>query len=172
MREPLEGVARAGVVVITRSDVSDLARPIERAVRRWNPGVPVFRASMEPEAWVEHRTGAQFDLAPAPFRRAGVFCGLGNPQSFLRTLERMGVPVVGSVEFEDHHRYRPHELRFTACQLRAKGATALVTTGKDSVNLCDGCDELVAPLEIYWLKVRMRIEGETELVREIEKRLR
>ena len=171
LREPVEGLARAGVVLITRSDVSDLAPAIERVVRRWNPHVPVLRASMEPEAWVEHKTGARFDLAHAPFGQAGVFCGLGNPQSFLRTLQRMGVPVVGSAEFEDHHRYRARELRCAAYQLWKKGATALVTTEKDSVNLCEGCDDLAAPLGIYWLKVRMRIEGEEELVREIEKGL-
>jgi tetraacyldisaccharide 4'-kinase len=171
LREPVEGLARADVVLITRSDVSDLAPAIERVVRQWNPRVPVLRAWMEPEAWVEHKTGARFPLEQAPFGPAGVFCGLGNPQSFLRTLQRMGVRVVGSVEFDDHHRYGPRELLYTAYQLQAKGATALVITEKDSVNLCEGCDELVAPLGIYWLKVRMRIEGEEELVREIQGRL-
>ena len=171
LREPAAGMARADVVLITRSDVSDMTPAIERAVLRWKPRVPVFRASMEPEAWVEHKTGTWFDLAHAPFKRAGVFCGLGNPQSFLRTLRRMGVQVAGSVEFDDHHRYRARELRHLSHELRKQGATALVTTEKDSVNLCDGCDELVAPLGIYWLKVRMRIEGEEELVKEIERRL-
>lgn len=172
LREPVAGLARADVVLVTRSDVSDLAPEIERMVRRWKPGVPVFRASVEPEAWVMNKTGARFEPARPPFQQVGMFCGLGNPQSFLRTLARMGVAPVDWVEFADHHRYRPHELRRTAQQLREKGATALVTTEKDAVNLCDGCDEMVAPLEIYWLKVRMNIEGEAELVREIERRLR
>jgi 3-deoxy-D-manno-octulosonic-acid transferase len=171
LREPVAGLARADVVLITRSDVSDLAPAIERTVRRWNPGVPVLRASMEPEAWVMNQTGQRFEPARPPFQQVGMFCGLGNPQSFLRTLARMGLSPVDWVEFEDHHRYRPHELRRTARQLRQQGATALVTTEKDAVNLCDGCAELVAPLEIYWLKVRMKIEGEAELVREIERRL-
>ncbi|HMC61251.1 MAG TPA: tetraacyldisaccharide 4'-kinase [Candidatus Solibacter sp.] len=171
LREPVAGLERADVVLITRSDVSDMAPAIERVVRRWKPRVPVFRASMEPESWVEHKTGTWFDLAHAPLERAGVFCGLGNPQSFLRTLRRMGVQVAGSVEFHDHHRYRPHELRYLSHELRKQGATALVTTEKDSLNLCDGCDELAAPLGIYWLKVRMRIEGAEELVKEIERRL-
>ena len=70
--------------------------------------------------------------------RAGVFCGLGNPQSFYRTLEALGVRYVDCVEFEDHHRYLPNELMRIAEQFRRKGATALVTTEKDAVNLCDG----------------------------------
>ena len=171
LREPLSGLARADVVLITRADASDLEPAIEREVRRWASGVPVLRAWMEPEFWVAQRTGARYELTQTPFGAVGVFCGLGNPQSFLRTLARMNVPVVGSVEFEDHHRYRAREVRWSAYQLRKQGATALVTTEKDSVNLCDGCAELSAPLEIYWLKVRMRIEGEEALVKEIRKRL-
>src|SRR5205823_11838664 len=102
----------------------------------------------------------------------GVFCGLGNPQSFLKTLARLGVDPVDCIQFEDHHRYRPYELRRLAQQVREKRAKALVTTEKDVVNLCDDCDALVAPLPIYWLKVRMRIEGEAELLKLIESRLR
>ena len=171
LREPVSGLARADVVLITRSDASDLTPAIEREVRRWAPAVPVLRAWMEPEFWVEQKTGARYEVTRVPFGAVGVFCGLGNPQSFLRTLARMNVPVVGSVEFEDHHRYRARDVRWSAYQLRKQGATALVTTEKDSVNLCDDCADFSAPLKIYWLKVRMRIEGEEALVSEIRKRL-
>jgi tetraacyldisaccharide-1-P 4'-kinase len=75
------------------------------------------------------------------------------------------------VEFEDHHRYRPNELMRIAEQLRRRGATALVTTEKDAVNLCDGADELLAPLPLYWLKIGMLIENEVELLDEIERRI-
>jgi tetraacyldisaccharide 4'-kinase len=166
----VEGLARADLILITRSEVSDLVPAIERSVRRWNPHAPVFRASIQPRAWVEHRTGREYGPAERPFERAGVFCGLGNPESFRRTLERMGVAPVDWVEFDDHHRYRPRELRRISEQLRAKGATALVTTEKDAVNLCESCDEMVAPLPLYWLKVSMTIEREEEFVREIVRR--
>lgn len=171
LREPVEGLARAQVILITRSEFSDLAPAIERSVRLVNPGAPVFRASIQPRAWVEHRTDRRYGPAERPFERAGAFCGLGNPLSFRRTLERMGVSPVDWVEFDDHHRYRPRELRRIAAQLGAKGATALVTTEKDAVNLCESCDDLVAPLPLYWLQVSMAIEGEERFVAEIERRM-
>ncbi len=111
LREPMEGFARADMIVITRSELSGAAPMIERTVARWNPQAPVFRASIAPEAWVENRTGAEYPIEKRPFRRAGAFCGLGNPQAFLRTLQRVGVDPLDWVEFADHHRYRPHELR-------------------------------------------------------------
>ena len=170
LREPLGGLARASIVLITRSQFSDLADAVERETRRWNPDAPIFRACLEPRAWVDHRSGTRHSLEARPFERAGAICGLGNPQSFRRTLEQMGVAPVDWVEFEDHHRYRPTELRRVAHQFAGHGATAIATTEKDAVNLCEGSDHLTAPLAIYWLQVAMKIEREKEFVREIERR--
>ena len=163
LREPVEGVARADAILITRCEASDLAPVIEREVRQWNPRAPVFRASVGAEGWVEHRSGRQADKLP--FRRVGMFCGLGNPRSFRCTLEALGVEVVDSVEYDDHHRYRPRELRHIAAQFREHGAEAAVTTEKDAINLCEGADDLLAPLPLYWLKVGMRIQGEGDLMK-------
>ena len=171
LRESLPGLARANLILITRSQLSDLSAAIERQVRRWNLRAPVFRAGIEPQAWVEHRTGRRHSPAERPFEGAGVFCGLGNPEAFRRTLGRMGVEPVAWVDFEDHHRYRARELRHISEGMRAQGATALVTTEKDVMNLCEGSDELLAPLPLYWLKIGMTIERESEFVSEIERRL-
>jgi len=171
LREPVSGLARADVVIITRSEFSDLGCAIEREVRQWNPSVAVFHGRLRADGWVEHRTGRRFSISDAPFDKAAAFCGLGNPQAFHRTLERVGVRLVDWLEFRDHHRYRPHELRHMAEQFQAKGAAAIVTTEKDTVNLCEGCDDLLAPLPLYWLAVTLEIEREEEFLREIEQRL-
>ena len=164
LREPVGSLSRASAIVITRSQFSDLASAIENAVRRANPNVPIFRAGIEPEAWVDAATGASHPLARPPFAFAGAFCGLGNPQSFRRTLERLGVEPAAWFEFDDHHRYRLRELRSMAHQAGVADSTALVTTEKDAVNLCAGFRDATAPLEIYWLKVRMTIDREAEFL--------
>ncbi len=171
LREPPAGLGRAGIIVITRSAFSDLGDAVEREARRWNPLAPVFRADVQPRAWVDHRTGARSSPEARPFDRAGVICGVGNPQSFRRTLERMGVEPVDWLDFEDHHRYRPNELRRVAQQFRAHGATAMAITEKDAVNLCESADDQVAPLHIYWLQVAMQIDREDEFLSEIERRM-
>ncbi|MGA9627618.1 MAG: hypothetical protein WBL65_26720 [Bryobacteraceae bacterium] len=55
--------------------------------------------------------------------------------------------------------------------MRAKGATPLVTTEKYVMNLCEPSDDLLAPLPLYWLKVGMTIERESEFMSEIERRI-
>jgi 3-deoxy-D-manno-octulosonic-acid transferase len=171
LREPAGALARAHIVLITRSESSDLPAAIERLVSRWNPRAPIFRALVEPVAWVEHRTGREFAPAEAPFRRAGAFCGVGNPQSFRRTLAGLEIETAEWIEFEDHHRYRPRELRRIVQKARDEGAAALVTTEKDAINMCEDCDELLAPLPLFWLKVRMRVAGEGAFLDEVMGRL-
>jgi len=168
LREPLAGLARADLIVITRSDTTDLGPAIERIVRRHNVRAPLIHAWVEPLRWVEHRTGALHGVGEIAFDRAGAFCGLGNPHGFRRTLTKLGARVVDWIEFDDHHRYTPDELRRIAGQFLAKGVTAILTTEKDSVNLCDACDDLLAPLALYWLEIAMRFDNEAALMRSIE----
>ena len=172
LREPPESLGRADIVLITRDRYSDMSDAIEHAIKRWNPRAPVFRAWVEPVAWVAHGTGEAFPISGIPFRRCAAFCGLGNPESFRRTLAQMGVEPVEWVDFDDHHCYNPAEVRRLAHHFESKGADAIVTTQKDAVNLCDSASELLKPLPLYWLKVAMVVDRETELIDEIEKGLK
>jgi hypothetical protein len=45
MREPVQALARADAIVITRSEASDLGPAIEREVRQWNPRAPIYRST-------------------------------------------------------------------------------------------------------------------------------
>lgn len=172
LREPLDALGRADVILITRAGDSDLPCAIERTVRRWNARAPVFRAFVEPREWVEHRSGEKFAAREVPFEQPGVFCGLGNPQTFRVTLRRLGIEPVEWIDFEDHHHYRPDELRRITHLLLAKGAKSVITTEKDAVNLCEACDDLLMPLPLYWLKIGMRVDREREFLDEIGRRLR
>ncbi len=170
LREPLTALARASIFLITRSDQSDLPASIEAPLRSHNPQAPIFRARLEPRAWVNCRTGERHSLHEPPFERAAAFCGVGNPQSFRRMLESLGVPLVDWHEFGDHHRYRPHEMKRIRAHALAKAASALVTTAKDAVKL-EATAELAAPLSLYWLDVEFAIEHQDRFMSEIAKRL-
>ena len=72
LREPLEGLARADIILITRSEFSDLAPAIERLVRRWNPqraGLPRARGAAG-VGGASHRAQHRH-RGERPFERAG-----------------------------------------------------------------------------------------------------
>lgn len=146
LREPFTALARATAVVITRAEGRHVG--IENLIRRYNPQVPMFRA----------RVLAQGDLPNGP---VAAFCGLGQPRTFWRTLETLGIRAAPRMVFADHHRYTAGDLEEIRRQAADAGAEALVTTEKDMMNLPAGVEP---PLKIYCLRIGIEIENEAELL--------
>ena len=120
LREPASGLQRAHIVLITRCDASDAVPAIERAVRQWNADAPIFRASVAPNAWVSQATGERSPLNRPPFTRAGGFLRPRQSGFVLAHPEGRWCRIGGSVEFADHHHYRPNELRHLSFQIRSQ----------------------------------------------------
>ena len=169
LREPISSLARADVFVITRSEFAPRTFDIERALRMHSASAPVFHAHVAPEYWVDAASGLR--VATLPFSRVAGFCGLGNHQAFWRMLKTLGIQPVDRVAFDDHHAYRPSEMRRLAQQFLALKAEAAVTTEKDAINFCEGCPALMGTLPVFWLKIRMEIERADEFLRFVESRL-
>ena len=161
-REPATSLRRATAIVVTRIAPRQRITGLERLLRSYNPSAPIFHSSVVPQRWISVESNS---LEEPAFQRVAAFCGLGHPDSFWRTLEALGLEVVFSWAFGDHHSYRPEELERLAAQAVAAGAEALVTTEKDALNLREDAPALVAPLKLYWLKIGIEIEKEEELLR-------
>ncbi len=158
LREPLASLARASVIVLTRTKPWETWEGLQSELRRYNSDAPIFFARTEPEALVEATTGEEKPLAWLIARPSLAFCGVANPDAFWESLERIGVPLLERISFPDHHRYsRSDAQRLTDVALRS-GADALVTTEKDLVNL----PHLLSAL--YWLKTRLIVDRPEELL--------
>jgi tetraacyldisaccharide 4'-kinase len=129
LRESRTALARAGVIVITRSNHSPA---VEAAVRR-DSDAPIFYARTE------------LDSVSAPFhphlteqeareKKLFAFCGIGNPQAFIADLRDWGFQIVGHRFFRDHHRYFPQDIREIEAAARSLGAGGVICTEKDSFN--------------------------------------
>lgn len=134
LREPLTALARADIVVITRSAG---APAIEKKLRRHTPA-PIFYAQTELEA-ILPVPAASPAVAPLPApgnTRFFSFCGIGNPAGFRDDLnKRWGFQLVDAKCFRDHHAYTSYDLRKIEREAQAAGAEALVCTEKDVYNL-------------------------------------
>jgi tetraacyldisaccharide 4'-kinase len=170
LREPLECMERAQILVVTRANNDGRYNAIARRLREYNLRAPIFRARLRPRGWRDYATGEPTDSLTR--KRVAAFCGLGNPQSFWDTLEALGVEVVFRWTFDDHHAYKPTELIRVAQQARQHGAEMLVTTEKDRINCPPHLEKKIAPLKLAWLEVEMEVEGEGELLREVLGRAR
>jgi tetraacyldisaccharide 4'-kinase len=141
LREPLSALRRADAVVVREEELALVQRRVLGLVRA---GVPVWavRRRLEVEA-----SG----------RPVVAFCAIARPEGFWAGLRAAGVEVVDAAAFPDHHRYTESDMRGLAKRLRACGAEAFCTTGKDAVKLTA---ELRAGLEAAGPIVIARLETE------------
>ncbi len=132
LREPMAGLGRAGVVVLTRCDlVSEYAlAQIEAQVLQVNPDLPITRSIHAPVS-VHHADGFSSNLEGLRGKKVFACCGLGNPASFLRTVEACGCQLLGSRTFNDHHTYTDRDLADLHERARSFGAELLLTSQKD-----------------------------------------
>jgi 3-deoxy-D-manno-octulosonic-acid transferase len=168
LREPMEGLARASVFVITRADAVSSTAAIEAKLKEYNPGAPVFRSRTVPREWVSVFTDERYAADALPFERTLAFCGLGNPGAFWQAVRELGIAPLDCVEYGDHHQYTPREVRRLGQVGRALRVEALLTTEKDVVNLCDDTEEVTAPVKMLWLRIEVEIENEAEFLRLLE----
>jgi 3-deoxy-D-manno-octulosonic-acid transferase len=166
LREPLDGLARASAFLITRANTVPNGKTIETILRRYNPTAPVFHARTVASYWTDF-DGAT--LSPGEFRsaRAIAFCGLGNPESFWRSLDELGVVPLERYAWGDHHRYTPAELRRLVRRARDIGADVLLTTAKDALNLDRDYRSIAGSLRLFWLEISVEIDRREELIRAI-----
>ena len=162
LREPIDAVRRASAFVITRTECNRPADGIEKRLREYNPDAPIFRSRVVPQAWVNFTTGDVYAPGNIPFKKTLAFCGLGNPQSFWRTLDSLNIHPLQCVDFDDHHRYTAREIQRMGLLVKALQLDALLTTEKDVVNFCESTEAIVAPAKILWLKISLEIENEAE----------
>jgi len=131
LREPPAALRRADLVILTRVDQ---AEPGTLEALRRELGAPV-EAIHRPVA-VRHLASRKvFGLDWLRDRPVHAFCGVGNPESFRRTLQAAGARVVMFRSFPDHHRYTPSDRRRLDAEAREFMAEALVTTEKDAAGL-------------------------------------
>ena len=182
LREPRRQLRRAGAVVLTRSNAIEAAElaplriEIETLVGAKGSHEANSQTKGRPIVYGEHRPvglnsgrGEQVELAALRGKKVLAFCGIGNPQAFAGTLERLGAEVVELKCFDDHVEYDEGVFEELAALRDERRAQWLVTTEKDWVKLREFAAAEYTD-DLYWLKVEMVLgEGETELRREIER---
>ena len=165
LREPLSSMARADLLVFTRTGTNPGAMA---AIETLKDG-QVFAARTNVLGFRKHggdgRLLSMEEMGAGPFF---AFCGIGNPAAFVRDLENLGLPVFGKQAFADHHRYTPLDASLLLHSAEEAGAAAFVTTEKDEKNL-KAAD--FGDVPVYFAVIEFEIPEEAALLAEIERRL-
>ncbi|MDR1978122.1 MAG: tetraacyldisaccharide 4'-kinase [Synergistaceae bacterium] len=139
LRESPSALRRAHIVVVTKVEQVDgpTLSALRRKLARFVPEDRIFDARLKVVDWVFCARSRDF----RPFegsvqgRKLMAFSAIGNPGSFIRSLEREGACVVGQRHFRDHHAYSEEDMKTLYAQRAACEAEFLVCTEKDIYNL-------------------------------------
>lgn len=158
LREPPRALLRADMIVVFDPD-GDRSAGWQRSLPG---GIPVFHAR-KVASGMRALSGERIEIGG---QKCVAFCGIGNPESFEKSLRRAGCDVIELLRFRDHQRYGSTELNKILRRIEDKDPDYAVTTFKDAVKLEKlwnyGCP-------LYYLEIEVEIEREAEFLRMIER---
>ncbi|HPC46127.1 MAG TPA: tetraacyldisaccharide 4'-kinase, partial [Candidatus Latescibacteria bacterium] len=154
LREPPPNLARADVIVVSRSDQTDRLSELRERLRSLNPSAPVVLGVHAPDGLLVHPTGDSLDLTILKNARVLAVSSIGNPWSFAESVRTLGAEVLDHLRFPNHAKYRHRALSRIADAARQLRCEAIITTEKDAVRLPSHID---CGCPIWVLSIRFRI---------------
>ena len=136
LREPLEGLKRAALIILTHCDqaIPRELEDIKDKIREYNDTVEILESEHKPEYYFDICQSRKVGLDEVK-GKAACFCALGHPETFEKTLENLGRT------FEE-----------------TRNGLPLVTTFKDFVKFPDNWREILTK-DVYVLSVNLKIRG-------------
>ena len=136
LREPVAGLGRAQVVVLSRADLLTPAQrdQVRHEVARYAPAAEWVEAVHAPQVLLSHE-GQREPIDMLRGKSVAAFCGIGNPAGFRHTLATCGYQVAAFREFPDHHAYPPADVESLAGWAEGLDVAAVVCTHKDLVKV-------------------------------------
>jgi tetraacyldisaccharide 4'-kinase len=152
LREPMTNLSRAQIVVVTRSsELSENEKEIIKGrIAQLAPKSCVFFAHHMPGSLLARNEAARIMKHPRhPFAVSAV----ARPESFLHTLQEVGITPVGVLTYGDHHDYKETDAAQIVGRMTKVGADYLLTTEKDSVKL----EQLLPLTPIFVQTIHFRV---------------
>ncbi|WP_424244814.1 tetraacyldisaccharide 4'-kinase [Elusimicrobium posterum] len=156
LREPLEGLQRASLIMITHSNHVDMRKreDIKDTIRLYNEDVEIVEAIHKPEHFFDICNSKKLNLKDLK-GDVGAFSAIGEPGGFEDTLRHLGLKPVKIWRYPDHRKYTEEDLR-TFVDLG--GEQPLITTFKDFVKFPENWRDVLKK-NVYVLSVNMEIQG-------------
>lgn len=137
LREPLKALARADLIVVTRSHLPLDIDEIEITVRKFNRVVPIAYFYHDAVKIRDLRSGQDFELRQFLGREMLALAAIGNPGVFLNDLAHYQIRVLAQRFFRDHHPFTQGDVDSILEEAVRAGAEGIITTEKDAVRLAE-----------------------------------
>ncbi|MEM6345220.1 MAG: tetraacyldisaccharide 4'-kinase [Bacteroidota bacterium] len=149
LREPIQGLRRADMLVINRVSTQTQIEEIKKALSAFKQPIAFCQPQMQGvqafgEAVVQN-------ISQLKGQKVVVFSGIGNHEYFVQQIRAMGAIVLAEKGFRDHYNYRERDLR--DLQDLCPEQAILLTTEKDYCRLkgrVSGNPWHYIPIKFHW----------------------
>lgn len=167
LREPLENLKRADLIVITRANLAKNLSKLKIQSSKLNPDGLIFTAEnkisdlteLEEFNAIPQSRPKSSGRQPRSTDRCLAFCALGNPDNFFEQLRQEDFNLISTQKFPDHHFYTSKDVEAIEEKAGQSGVGVLLTTAKDAVKLKD----LNFYLPCYVIENKMIFDNEKKL---------
>ena len=155
LREPLKEIKRANIIVITNTDNTrqEAISSLIEEIRPYNGRALIFPAEHRPLRFEGH-LGETMPLKWAEGKNFFAFCGIGNPDSFQKTLSSTGCKIAGLKTYRDHYKYKQRDIDDILKEAQKSNADWIVTSEKDMTRL----KELNMPENLIAITIRFSVD--------------
>ncbi|MDH5657056.1 MAG: tetraacyldisaccharide 4'-kinase, partial [Spirochaetia bacterium] len=151
-RDGLNSLLRADTILLTRTDFAGSVM-----VKRWKETIQAINGDIRIFESV-HKLAGVFPKLKS--REVGAFAGIGNPDSFYRSCEKLGLRILNKFSWPDHHIFTEKDI----CLLKSWNLP-LVTTEKDAIRFSE--DPSAHELKLHVLKIEMLVKNEKEFIKRV-----
>lgn len=161
LREPLYGLKRADVVIITRADRAFDEAQTRAVIKHYcGASLPVMFFYSGITALRHLASGEVYEINNFAGWNVAVVCAIGNPQAFSDDVLQVGINIVSEKFFRDHHSFTQAELDEMTHTAKEAGADAILTTEKDAVRL-EGLKH--GDIPVYAAQLELQSDDEVRL---------
>ena len=163
LREPVNGLSRADIILITRCDkVSDeKILEIENTIKIYNKNAHIFHAYFKKDIFDRNRN--KVDLKKLHEKNIIAISGIAVPEDFEKTIKELELNLLFHRKYPDHYFFKDKDIRRFYSDA-AEFQAVVITTAKDVTRLPED-------FPCYVLDVRLEIKEKDELTNHLEKKL-
>ena len=168
LRESVTALKRADAAVITRCNQisGEQLTELEEKLLSVNPDMIIAKSIHAP--LYAKSTDGEISIDRLKDKKVFAFCGIGNPDAFLKTIKNIEADLVGSKIYNDHYHYTDNDIAEICRKADDLKADLILTTQKDWTKITS----LSMPSEgmtFAYLAVELKfISGQDELKQLIE----
>ena len=176
LREPLSSLKRSDIIVISRSDQVTEAKleKIEDTICSHNSKVDIFTSNHCPvklNCLATNNKNNIKNISDLKEKKALALSGIGNPDSFVKSLEELEIKVVENAIYPDHYEYDQEDVMDIVMKAQLNDVDFIITTEKDSIKFDE---EIISNFnkmdtELYSLGIELKFNKNVDFSEQVLK---